>query len=234
MCERFHINFEVSPAHRIFSYSLLFHFKVVLLQSMEYNTQKKPLIIPEYGRNIHTMIEYSRSIEDREERNKFTEAIIDVMENINPGSKAEEDYKHKLWDQLYIMADYDLDVDAPYPMPDREEFMKRPSKPPYRRELRRDRYYGRIVQEMIEEVIPWEEGDRKDLAVLSIANQMKKNYINWNKDFVDNEQIVKDLNKLSGDKLTVKNPDDLVSDVAKINTHSKSNRKGKRKKKSRN
>ncbi len=207
---------------------------MVFLQTMEYNTQKKPLVIPEYGRNIHTMVEYSKTIEDRDERTQFTEAIIDVMENINPGSKAEEDYKHKLWDQLYIMADYDLDVDAPYPKPDREEFLKRPAKPPYRRELRRDRYYGRIIQEMIDEVKTWEEGDKKDLATLSIGNQMKKNYVNWNKDFVDNDLIANDLKKMSGGELSLQNPNDLMNEVPKINNQSKSNRKIKRKKKSRN
>ncbi len=200
---------------------------------MEYNTQKRPLIIPEYGRNVHTMIDFMKTIEDPKDRRKFADMIVDVMSNINPQSKTEEDYRHKLWDQLFIMADFDLDVDAPYPKPNPEEIFKKPEKLPYRQELRRSRYYGRLIQDMIDVVKDWEEGDKKEAAALAIANQMKRNYVHWNKDHVDDPIILKDLKKMSEGKLQVPEGTVLIKHIEPIEKNTSSNKsKRKRKKKS--
>lgn len=196
---------------------------------MEYNTQKKQLIIPEYGRNVQIMVDYCKSLPTKEERNLFSEAIIDVMGNLSPYLKNVDDFEHKLWDQLYIMADYDLDVDSPYPKPSIEEIQKKPNKLSYNKELKSYRYYGKIAQDLINVVKDWEEGDEKDAAALAIANQMKKAYVNWNKDNVDNQVIIKDLEKLSDGKLTVKNPEEMVQNVTK-NVQDVARKKSKNKK----
>ncbi len=197
---------------------------------MQYNTQKSPLIIPEYGRNVHTMIGHLKTIKDKKERTQFSEAIIEVMSQLNPNHGVDKDeYQHKLWDQLFIMGNYDLDIDSPYQVPNREQLFKKPNQLQYHAELRKDRYYGKIIQDLIDEVKDWEEGDKKQAIALQIADQMKKNFIDWNKENVEDDKILDDLKRLSDGKITLNDPSLMIQNY--MRTVENNPKKGKRKRK---
>ncbi len=165
---------------------------------MKYNTQRSRLVIPEYGRHVQTMVEYTKKLESKEERNTAANAIITLMATINPHFKELEDYKHKLWDHLFIIADFDLDVDAPYPIPQREDVYKKPERIPYPRKNIKYKHYGYSIQKMIEKAVTQEEGPERDRFVEVIANLMKKAYLNYNRDSVNDELIKDHLIEMSG------------------------------------
>jgi hypothetical protein len=171
---------------------------------MTYNSALPHLVIPEYGRNVHRMIEHAVSIEDREERNRCARAIIDVMGQLNPQLRDVTDFKHKLWDHLFVISDFKLDVDSPYPIPSPESFKTKPNRVPYPGNHIRFRHYGRIVQDMIKKGIEMEEGDLKNAFVEALANLMKRFYVAWNRDAVSDEVIFKQLDILSEGKLKVR------------------------------
>ncbi|AFL97582.1 DUF4290 domain-containing protein [Ornithobacterium rhinotracheale] len=170
---------------------------------MQYNTERKKLIIPEYGRHIQRMVDYCKNITDREERNEFAQMIIAVMGNLNPHLRDIPDFQHKLWDQLFIMAEFDLDVDSPFPIPTELEMNSKPRKIPYPGFSGKYRYYGRNLRKMIEVASEWEDDDKKLGLVKAIANQMKKSYLLWNKDTVEDAVIYKELKELSGGKIDI-------------------------------
>jgi len=170
---------------------------------MDYNTQLPRLIIPEYGRNVQKMVTSIIEIEDPEKRNHQAKAIIEVMGNLNPHLRDVPDFKHKLWDHLFIMSKFTLDVDSPYEKPSKESFEERPESLSYSQNNIKYRQYGRIVPMMILRAIELEEGEYKDLLVFTLANHMKKCYINWNKTTVDDEVILKHLDRFSDGKLTM-------------------------------
>lgn len=174
------------------------------MESLQYNSERKPLIIPEYGRHIHIMIDQLVATDDREERNKLAKAIIGVMGNLNPHLRDVPDFQHKLWDQLYIMSDFQLDVDSPFEKPKRELLEERPQNMGYPQNFPKYRFYGNNIKSMVDVALRWEEGDMKDALVLNIANHMKKCFLNWNKDTVDDEVIFDHLAELSENKLSVK------------------------------
>ncbi len=164
---------------------------------MEYNTARPDLKIPEYGRNVHRMVDYCLSIEDREHRNEVAQSIIDVIGNLNPHLRDVPDFKHKLWDHLFIMSGFKLDVDSPYPIPTSETFEDKPDHVPYPDHMDRFRHYGHIIRKMVNYAVQMEEGELKEGLILSIANQMKKSYLMWNKDTVDDSVIFDELAALS-------------------------------------
>jgi len=170
---------------------------------MDYNTQLPRLIIPEYGRNVQKMVTSIIEIEDPEKRNHQAKAIIEVMGNLNPHLRDVPDFKHKLWDHLFIMSKFTLDVDSPYEKPSKESFEERPESLSYSQNNIKFRQYGRIVPMMILRAIELEEGEYKDLLVFTLANHMKKCYINWNRTTVDDEVILKHLDRFSDGKLTM-------------------------------
>ena len=174
------------------------------METLQYNSERKPLIIPEYGRHIHIMIDQLVATEDKEERNKKAKAIIGVMGNLNPHLRDVPDFQHKLWDQLFIMSDFQLDVDSPYEKPKRELLEERPQNMGYPQNFPKYRFYGNNIKSMIDVAVGWEEGDMKDALVYNIANHMKKCFLNWNKDTVDDEVIFDHLAELSARKLIVK------------------------------
>ena len=176
------------------------------MEKLQYNTNRKPLIIPEYGRHIHIMIEQVLSIDDREERNKMSKAIIGVMGNLNPHLRDVPDFQHKLWDQMFIMSNFQLDVDCPFEKPQEEVLAMKPQKLPYPQNHPKYRFYGNNIKRMIDVAIGWEEGDLKNALLFNIANHMKKNFLSWNKDTVEDSVILQHLDELSGGKLKV--PDD--------------------------
>jgi hypothetical protein len=168
---------------------------------MEYNTVRVKMAIPEYGRNVQRMIEYAISVKDRDERNRVARAIISVMGQLNPHLRDVTDFKHKLWDHLFIIADFKLDVDSPYPIPNAATFQTKPDKVSYPDNRIRYRHYGRILEKIIQKAIEFEEGDEKKVLTEMIANSMKKSYLTWNRDSVTDDVIFEQLRELSKGKL---------------------------------
>jgi hypothetical protein len=168
---------------------------------MEYNTQKSKLIIAEYGRNLQQMVLDCAKIEDRAVRTRTAEFIVNVMGQMNPKVKESGDYRQKLWDHIHIMADFKLDVDSPYPAPSQEvlQFKNKPFK--YQKSNIRYYHYGKNIELMIEKAASYEDGPEKEALIRTIANHMKKSYLNWNRNTVDDDVILKNLADLSSNRL---------------------------------
>jgi hypothetical protein len=169
----------------------------------DYNTQRKRMNLPEYGRNVQKMVDHIKTIEDREERNRAAYSIIQIMGNLNPHLRDVGDFKHKLWDHLALIADFELDIDAPYPMPERAKFNEKPNDIPYSHGHIRYLHYGKIIELLIDAAAQKEDGEEKEYLTSLIVNQMKKSYITWNRGQVADEVIINDLEFLSGGKLKV-------------------------------
>ena len=194
---------------------------------MEYNTNRTKLLMPEYGRNIQMMVEYCKSLPSKEERNEVAKTIVEFMGQRNPHLRDEENYKHKLWDHLYILADYDLDVDAPYPFPTREELDQKPNRMDYPSFENEYKFYGKSILQLIDRAIELEEGEEKEALIQVIANNMKKSYNVYNKEHVQDEVIFRHLKELSQDKLDLTGIETL--DKSKI-YHSSRNKRNNHKK----
>ncbi len=192
-----------------------------MIDNLEYNTERPKLNIPDYGRHIQKMVDQAISIEDAEERNKMAKGIIAVMGNLNPHLRDVPDFQHMLWDQLFIIADFKLDVESPFPIPTPEELAERPSPLDYPQNFPKYRFYGNNIKKMIDVAISWEDGEKKDGLVLTIANHMKKCFLNWNKDTVDDDVIFNHLFELSGGKLNLKESDEVLPDSNKLLQHNK-------------
>ena len=187
---------------------------------LEYNSQRSHLIIPEYGRHLQKLIDQATAIEDREERNKAAKYIISVMGSLNPHLRDVPDFQHKLWDQLFIMSDFKLDVDSPYPIPSKDILTQKPDRLKYPQNFPKYRFYGNNIKYMIDVANSWEESDLKNALVLVIANHMKKSYLSWNKDTVTDEIIFQHLFELSDGKIDlVKTKEELSNthDLMKVN-----------------
>ena len=214
------------------------HF-TILIDNLEYNTEREHLIIPEYGRHLQKMINYAKSRETKEERNKVTKAIIAVMGNLQPHLRDVPDFQHKLWDQFFIMADFDIEVDSPYDLPSKEEIQARPEVLKYPQNFPKYRFYGNNIKTMIDVAVSWEEGELKEALKFTIANHMKKCFLNWNKDTVEDGVIFNHLFELSGGKLDLKNNEESLSESSSLmrtkskygNSKSNSNKKNNNKKK---
>ena len=178
----------------------------------DYSTQQKKLIMPEYGRNVQQMIDHCVSIEDREERTRCANTIINIMGNLFPHLRDVDDFKHKLWDHLAIMSDFKLDIDYPYEIIRKDNLNTRPEVIPYPSTKIRYRHYGRTLEVLIKKAIDFPEGDEKQNLIALICNHMKKDYMTWNKDTVDDRKIAEDLNEYSGGKLQM--TDDIIKLMA--------------------
>ena len=174
--------------------------------SYDYNSSRKKLILPEYGRNIQKMVNHLKTIEDREERNKAARTVIGVMGNLNPHLRDVADFKHKLWDHLAIISDFQLDIDSPYETPEKESLQSKPKKVPYHQHRIKKKHYGRSIVLMIEKAVALEPGEEKEDLVKMIAYHMKKSYLTWNREAVSDEEIFSDMKTLSGGVL-IANPD---------------------------
>lgn len=170
----------------------------------DYNTSRGKLILPEYGRNIQRLVEFIKTVEDREERNRVARAVISIMGNMNPHLRDISDFKHKLWDHLFIMADFDLDIDSPYEKPTIITMSQRPENVPYGTHNIHYKHYGWVIEQLIQAAIDYPEGEEKEHLIRTIANQMKKSYLTWNREVVSDEIIFEDLEQLSGGKISVK------------------------------
>jgi hypothetical protein len=180
---------------------------------LEYNTDREHLIIPEYGRHIQKLINHCKLLETKEERNTMALAIIDVMGNLQPHLRDVPDFKHKLWDQMFIMSNFELDVDSPYEKLTKEVLLEKPDRLEYPKSASKYRFYGNNIQTMIDVAVSWEEGELKDLLILTIANHMKKCYLTWNKDTVDDKVIIDHLNELSKGKLSLDESTNLTTEI---------------------
>ncbi len=174
-----------------------------LIHQMEYNTSQKKLVLPEYGRHVHMMVQFAVQIKNREERNTAAHAIIGIMGNLQPHLRDIPDFKHKLWDHLFIMSEFKLDIDAPYPKPSPAELVEKPNTVPYSQSHVRQKHYGKILVDMIREAGKMEDSELKNMLIRLLANQMKKSYVAWNKSEVSNEQIIQDLWDISDGKITL-------------------------------
>lgn len=168
---------------------------------MDYPTLQGKLIMPEYGRNVQQMVKHAMTIEDREERTRCVHTIISIMGNLFPYLRDVNDFKHKLWDHLAIMSDFQLDIDFPYEIVTAETLYTRPDPIPYQSSRMHYQHYGRTLERMIERVADYEEGEERTELIRLIANQMKKCFLAWNKEVVDNRKIFEDLRELSNGKL---------------------------------
>ncbi len=204
---------------------------------MEYNTQREKLKITDYGRNVCKMIAYAKTIEDRAERTKMANIIVDTMAMVDPKAKERTDFRHMLWDHLMMMADFDLDVDCPYEIKREETEALHPKALQYSDSKIHYRHYGRALEGMIEAVAEMPEGEEKSLLAQQIAHTMKRQYLQWNRDSVDDDLIREQLNELSGGRITL--PDDFqfrdskiyLEAMAAANAKKESNSKKKKKKK---
>ncbi|PTM08055.1 MAG: DUF4290 domain-containing protein [Bacteroidetes bacterium] len=187
-----------------------------MIDQLEYNTEREHLIIPEYGRHLQKMINYAKSRETKEERNNLANAIISVMGNLQPHLRDVPDFKHKLWDQLFIMADFDFDADSPYEKPTREVIEARPEPLEYPQNHPKYRFYGNNIKTMIDVANTWEEGEMKEALVFTIANHMKKCFLNWNKDTVDDKVIYKHLIELSDGKIDLRESEEELTDATSL------------------
>ena len=193
-----------------------------MIDHIEYNSERPKLIIPEYGRHIQKMVDQAIAKETKEERNKVASSIIAVMGNLNPHLRDVTDFQHKLWDQLFIISDFKLDVDSPYPIPKREELQEYPQSLEYPQNFPKYRFYGNNIKRMIDVAIGWEDGEKKEALLFTIANHMKKCFLNWNKDTVEDDVIFKHLFELSEGKLDLKGTEEELLDTMTILSNNKS------------
>lgn len=183
-----------------------------MIENIEYNTERNKLIIPEYGRHMQKMVDHAISIEDSAERNKVAKAIIDVMGNMNPHLRDVADFKHKLWDQLFIISDFKLDVESPFEKPSREELAAKPERLPYPQNFPKYRFYGNNIKRMIDVALKWEDGELKQALIATVANHMKKCFLNWNKDTVEDAVIFNHLYELSNGGIDITTNDLVLTD----------------------
>jgi hypothetical protein len=170
---------------------------------MNYNTSRPQLIIPEYGRHVQSMVAHLLTVDDRDKRNELARSIIEVIGNLNPHLRDVPDFKHKLWDHLFIMSEFQLDVDSPYPIPNAETFESKPDFLEYPQKSNKNRHFGTVIKKMVEVASDMEEGELKEGLVFALANQLKRHYLNWNKDTVEDSQIIKELRELSSGKIVL-------------------------------
>lgn len=184
---------------------------------MDYNTQRKKLMMPEYGRHVQKMINYVKNIPDKEKRNEQIRAVLNVMGILNPQLRDINDFKHKLWDHIQIISDFEIDIDSPYPVPTKETFTTKPNSIPLQSTPLRMAHYGRNIQNMVHMVAEKPEGEVKNNMIKILATYMRQQYLIWNKDTVSEQVIFADILTLSNGKLVV--PEDMHLDAIPSDAH---------------
>lgn len=184
---------------------------------MDYNTQRTRLVLPEYGRIIHQMVIYCLTIPDREERTRAAHAIINLMGSMNPHLRDVPDFKHKLWDHLAIMSDFKLDIDWPYPLPEKDILDLKPEKLPYSDGDIKYRHYGKNLEKLVKKIPEVQDPHSQRILIEMLANHMKRSYMIWKKESISDEIIFKEMNKLLEGKVQI--PEDLIlADFRDLNT----------------
>ena len=171
---------------------------------MEYNTQRKKRELPEYGRSVQNMGDQAVTIEDREERQRCANTIVNIMGGMFPHLRDVPDFKHKLWDHLAIMSDFKLDIDYPFEIVKKEDLVMKPEKIAYSNGAIRYRHYGHILEGLVKKATEMEEGEEKNALIRLLAIQMKKSLNNWNKDGMEDQKIVDDLRTYSNGAIDLK------------------------------
>ena len=189
---------------------------------LDYNTEREKLAMPEYGRNVLKMVEDVKRIEDKAKRSEQARAVVRVMEILNPQVHSADNWEQKLWDHLYIMAGYDLDVDSPYPMPSPEQRKSRPEIIPLKKKPIKATHYGRNIESIIDLIASEPEGEMKTAMIRSLAMYMRQQYLIWNKDSVADTTIFSDIEKLS--EYRIKVPEGLT--LSRISSDSNFSRPG--------
>ena len=189
---------------------------------LDYNTEREKLAMPEYGRNVLKMVEDVKRIEDRTKRSEQARAVVRVMEILNPQVHSADNWEQKLWDHLYIMAGYDLDVDSPCPMPSPEQRKSRPEIIPLKKKPIKATHYGRNIESIIDLIASEPEGEMKTAMIRSLAMYMRQQYLIWNKDSVADTTIFSDIEKLSDYRIKV--PEGLT--LSRISSDSNFSRPG--------
>ncbi|MDD3161869.1 MAG: DUF4290 domain-containing protein [Bacteroidales bacterium] len=167
------------------------------MKEFDYNTQVKRLILPEYGRHVQQMVDHCVSLPTKEERTVCAYSIVNLMGSMFPHLRDVNDFKHKLWDHLAIMSEFKLDIDYPYEITRKDDLYAKPAQIPYPSVRIRYRHYGRFIESMIKKAVDYPEGEEKTFLIALLANQMKKNFLIWNKDAVDDQKIFDDLKEYS-------------------------------------
>jgi hypothetical protein len=175
---------------------------------MDYNTQRKKLVFPEYGRHIHKLVDLCMEIEDKEERTRNAYAIVTIMGSMHPHLRDIPDFKHKLWNHLAIMTDFKLDIDWPYDLPDKEEINQPPERVPYSTDKMIFKHYGHNLEQMLNKINNLETDEEKEALINLLANHMKKLVVTYKKEHVNDEVIFNDIKKITEGKVKIK--DDLV------------------------
>ncbi len=192
---------------------------------MEYNTAQEKLVLPEYGRNVQRLIEFCKTIKDRDERNRFAEYVVYLMGGI--ANKNHSDQKHKLWYHFAMIANFDIDIDYPIDKPEPQELSAIPEKMPYPQNNISHRYYGRNIDGLIKKIVEMPDGEEKDILIKLTANHMKRLYVNWNRPQVSDEEIFNDMRKMSDNKIVI--PDDLKLMYVTPQTPQKERKRSKKK-----
>ena len=186
------------------------------IEHLEYNTERPALHIPEYGRHFQNMVDHAVSIENRDQRNKIAKAIISVMGNLQPHLRDVPEFQHKLWDQLFIMSNFQLDVDSPFPITPKEALLEKPEPLDYPQNAPKYRFYGNNIKRMIDVAVSWEKDEKREGLELVIANHMKKCYLNWNKDTVEDKIIYKHLYELSDGQINLEASEEQLTSSEQI------------------
>jgi hypothetical protein len=169
----------------------------------EYNTQRSGIILKEYGRNVQKIIDYIRTVPDKEKRTQFATTLISLIKQLNPSVKEQPEDPQRMWDDLYIMANFDLDVNAPYPIPPEDTLWKKPMRMPYPQQNVRFKHYGRNIEQLVKEAVKKENPEDREEAVIYLGKLMKTFYGAWNKEILDDSVILKDIKNMSDGQLTI-------------------------------
>ena len=196
---------------------------------MDYTTQRDKLLMSEYGRHVQDMVNYVKNIPNKEKRNEQIQAVVAVMGTLNPQLRDINDFKHKLWDHVQVIADFDIDIDSPYPTPTKETLNTKPNVIPIQKSPIKIAHYGRNIQNMIDVIAEKEEGEIKVYMIKTLASYMMQQYLIWNKDTVEEQTIFRDIVALSNGRITI--PEDMhLSSVQseggshqRANNHSRTN-----------
>lgn len=169
----------------------------------EYNTLRPQIILKEYGRNVQKLVEYIRSVPDKNKRTELAATLIELIKQLTPSLKDQPENPQRLWDDLYIIADFNLDVNNPFPVPEREILFKKPMKVEYPQSKVRFKHYGKNIEKLIKEALKKEDPQEKEEAIIYLGKLMKTFYGNWNKETLDDSVILNDIKLMSDGKLTL-------------------------------
>lgn len=169
----------------------------------EYNTQRPHIILKEYGRNVQKLVEYIRNTPEKAKRTELAATLIELIKQLNPSIKEQGDDTQRLWDDFYIIADFNLDVDSPFPVPDREVIFRKPDRVEYPQSSIRFKHYGKNIEKLVKEALKIEDNQEREDAIIYLGKLMKTFYGNWNKETLDDSVILKDIQAMSGGALNM-------------------------------